>query len=161
MHHMPPTKKLTKREPAPPKVNVRRAVTDFLRFDNMAKKFGAQADEVKLLLRDKVLPTQGEADEKGNYWIRFEEEPIEDPDGVEVTAIQAQRRAPKTLNAERAEALLRRKKMWDQCTETITQVVINEDAILAAAFEKRLTEEELESLYDIKVSYAFLPQRNK
>ncbi len=158
---MPPTKKLTKREPAQPKVNVRRAVTDFLNFDNMAKKFGAQANEVKLLLRDKVLPTQGERDESGHYWIRFDDEPITDPDGGEVIAIEAQRRAPKKLNAERAEALLRRKKMWDQCTETVTEVVINEDAILAAAFEKRLTEEELESLYDISESFAFIPLRRK
>ncbi len=158
---MPPTKKLTKREPAQPKVNIRRAVTDFLRFDDMARKFGTQANEVKVLLRDKVLPTQGEQDESGHYWIRFDDEPIEDPDGGEVVAIEAQRRAPKKLNAERAEALLRRKKMWDQCTETVTEVVINEDAILAAAFEKKLTEEELESLYDIKVTYAFLPQRTK
>jgi len=158
---MPPTKKLTKREPAQPKVNIRRAVTDFLNFDSMARKFGAQANEVKLLLRDKVLPAQGEQDESGHYWIRFDDEPIEDPDGGEVIAIEAQRRAPKKLNAERAEALLRRKKMWEQCTETVTEVVINEDAILAAAFEKKLTEEELESLYDIKVTYAFLPQRTK
>ena len=158
---MPPTKKLTKREPAQPKVNIRRAVTDFLNFDSMARKFGAQANEVKLLLRDKVLPAQGEQDESGHYWIRFDDEPIEDPDGGEVVAIEAQRRAPKKLNAERAEALLRRKKMWEQCTETVTEVVINEDAILAAAFEKKLTEEELESLYDIKVTYAFLPQRTK
>lgn len=155
---MPPEKKLTRRTKT---FNVRRAVTDFLNFESMTKKFGAQRDEIKLLLRDTVLPRDGDEDEKGNYWIRFDDDPIEDPDGGTVTAIQAQRRAPKTLNIERAEQFLRKKKLWDQCSETVTQVVISEDKILGLAFDKTITEEELEALYDIKVTFAFLPQRTK
>jgi hypothetical protein len=155
---MPPEKKLTRRKT--PKVNVRRAVTDFLNYDNMASKFAAQANEVKLLLRDQVLPDEGTVDERGHSWIMFEDDPISDPAGKgDVVGIQRQRRAPKTLNTEKAEALLRKKRLWDSCTEQIT--VINEDAILAAAFAKTLTEEELQSIYDIKETFAFIPQRRK
>ena len=160
MSSLQPVKKLTRRA-KPPVVNIRRAVTDFLNFDSMARKFGGQANEVKLLLRDSVLPAQGEKDEKGNYWIRFEDDPIEDPDGGEVTAIQAQRRAPKLLNIERAEEFLRKRKLLEQCTETVTVSNINESAILALAFEKVISEEELQSLYDIKETFAFIPQRRK
>jgi len=152
------TKKLTRR----PKLNIRRSVIDFLNFDNMASKFAAQANEVKVLLRDTVLPETGLTDEDGNSWIMFEDDPIPDPSGKgEVTGIKRQRRVSKTLNTDKAEAFLRRKKLWDECTETVTQVVINEDAILARAFDKTITEEELQSLYEVKENFAFLPQRRK
>ena len=153
-----PVKKIARR----PKVNVRRSVLDFLNFDNMAARFATQANEVKLLLRDAVLPKDGTTDEKGNSWIMFEDDPIEDPSGKgQVIGIKRERRAPKTLNPERAEEFLRKRKLWDACTETITQVVINEDAILAKAFDKTITEEELQGLYDVKENFAFVPQRVK
>jgi hypothetical protein len=162
MRRMPPSKKVAQRGVVKPKVNIRRAVTDFLNFTNMAAKFGGQAEEVKLLLRDTVLPAEGNTDEKGNSWIMFDGEPIEDPAGKgDVIGIKRERRAPKTLNLERAEQFLRRKKLWDQCTETVTVTNINEDAILAAAFAKTITEDELASLYDTKETFAFIPQRAK
>jgi hypothetical protein len=164
MRDMPPVKKPSKRvgasAPLKVKVNVRRAVTDFLNFTNMAAQFGAQADEVKLLLRDKVLPTEGMTDENGHSWMQIDGDPIEDPSGKgAVTGIKRERRAPKKLNPERAEQFLRRKKLWDSCTEQVT--VINEDAILAAAFAKTISGDELEALYDVNETFAFIPVRVK
>jgi hypothetical protein len=157
---MPPPEKKIARRTTKVKVNVRRAVTDWANYDNMAAKFAAQANEVKLMLRDTVLPEDGATDEKGHSWIMFEDDPIPDPGGKgDIIGIKRERRAPKTLDPDRAAALLHRKKLWDRCTETIT--VINEDAILAAAFDKTITEEELQSIYDVKESFAFLPQRRK
>lgn len=158
---MPPSKKPSKRVAAEPKVDIRRSVTDWLNFSNMAAKFGGQAEAVKLLLRDKVLPKEGNTDENGHSWIIFNgEEPIPDPLGKgDVIGIKRERRAPKKLNAERAEQFLRRKKLWDQCTESV--VVINEDAILAAAFAKTISSDELDALYDVNESFAFIPVRAK
>ena len=154
-----PVKKMARRGP---KINVRRAVMDFLNFDNMAKRFGAQAEEVKLLLRDTVLPAEGATDDNGHSWIMFEEDPIEDPSGKgNVVGIKRQRSAPKTLNLDRAEEFLRKKGLWDECTETVTQVLINEDAILARTFDKTITEDELQDLYDVKEVFSFIPQRVK
>jgi hypothetical protein len=164
MSDMPAEKKLVRRKPAdvPVRVNIRRAVTDWANFDNLATKFAGQANEVKLLLRDTVLPAQGVTDERGHSWIMFESEPIEDPSGKgSIIGIKRERRAPKTLNSERAEQFLRRKGLWQQCTEEVTTTMINEDAILAAAFAKTITEDELQALYDVKETFAFLPQRSK
>lgn len=154
-----PTKKIARRLTWSAST-VRRAVADFLNFDAMATKFAGQAGEVKLLLRDTVLPTKGITDDKGHSWIMWEDDPLPDPSGKgEVIGIKRERRAPSTLNEERAEAFLRRKGLWDACTETV--VVINEDAILAKAFDKTITEAELQSLYDTKENFAFVPQRRR
>jgi hypothetical protein len=65
-----------------------------------------------------------------------------------VSGIQRQRRkGTLVLNEERAMTFLRRRrKLWEECTTTIT--VINEDALLAANFEKRISDDDLNALYD-------------
>src|SRR5215831_16652302 len=105
---------------------IRRAVADFLNFDTTAQKFASQANEIKLLLRDTVLPQQGEADDHGHRWIMWENDPLPDPAGKgEVIGIKRQRSAPKSLNVERAMEFLRRKGLLEQCTETVE--MLNED----------------------------------
>jgi hypothetical protein len=77
--------------------------------------------------------------------------------GVSKTVIGIQRQFRKgsmTLNEERTMAFLEARKMLDECTTT--QVVINEDAILAAVFEKRISDKDVEALYDTaQPTYAF------
>jgi hypothetical protein len=50
------------------------------------------------------------------------------------------------MNEERTMAFLQKRKLLASCT--VTQVVINEDAILAANFEGAISDEDLEKLYD-------------
>ena len=73
----------------------------------------------------------------------------------EVTGIRRVRRESTTLNAERAMELLDRKgkDMVAECT--VTHVEIDEDAILAANFEGRITDEEMASLWDKSENHAF------
>ncbi len=56
------------------------------------------------------------------------------------------RKGSMSLNEERTLALLRKRKLLDTCTTTIT--VINEDAVLAANFEGTISDAELDRLYD-------------
>lgn len=140
-----------------PKIDLRRMVTEWLGLDYTAAQWAERANELKLLMRDTLLPEQGDTDDDGHTWVMFDED-IEDPSGKgSVTAIKREYRKIKRLNAERTEAFLRRKKLWDDCTETV--VVINEDAVLAKAFDKTISERDLNSLYDVTESYAFVPQR--
>lgn len=82
--------------------------------------------------------------------------PAEVPMGKKVmVGIKRQRRAGQSLAQDRAEAYLKAKKLWDECTTTIT--VINEDAILAANFAGRITDVDLKALYDEKETFAFYP----
>ncbi len=142
-----------------PMVDLRRMVIDWLGLDNTASQFQSRADELKVLMRDDLLVAQGEEDSDGHYWYTFDDA-IEDPSGkADVTGLKREHRKSKTLNAERAEAFLRKRGLWDECTETV--VVISEDAILAKAFDKVISDKDLNSLYDVKESYAFVPQRFK
>ena len=72
-----------------------------------------------------------------------------------VTAIQRQeRKGSMVLNTERTMAFLQKRKLMASCT--VTEVVINEDAILAANFEGAISDDDLKALYDEgKPSYAF------
>ena len=71
----------------------------------------------------------------------------------EVVGIKSQRRETTVLNAERVMKLLEDKDMVEECTTT--EVVLNEDAVLAANFEGKITDEEMASLWDTSESFAF------
>ena len=71
----------------------------------------------------------------------------------EVTGIRRVRRESTTLNADRVMKLLEIKDMVAECTTT--EVVLNEDAVLAANFEGRITDAEMDSLWDKSENYAF------
>jgi len=69
-----------------------------------------------------------------------------------IAGIKRTRRLSTTLNSDRAMAFIKRKKLKD-CT--IIEEVVNEDALLALAFQGKVTDAELKSLYDEKESFAF------
>ena len=79
--------------------------------------------------------------------------------GVKKTVIGIQRQFRKgslMLNEERTMAYLQKHKLLDVCTTT--QIVINEDAILAVNFDGGIPDEDLKALYDESdPSYAFYP----
>ena len=70
-----------------------------------------------------------------------------------VTGILRQRRESITLNPERTMALLKAKELMDRCTKV--EVVLDEDAILAANYEGEISDADLEALYDKKETFAF------
>lgn len=70
-----------------------------------------------------------------------------------ITGIERKRRVSQPLNEDRAMALVKEKGLLDECTEVV--VVLNEDAILAANYGGKITDEELEGLYDESESFAF------
>jgi hypothetical protein len=72
-----------------------------------------------------------------------------------MVGIKRQRRAGQSLAEDRTEKYLKEKKLWDQCTTTIT--VINEEAILALNFTGQISDKELKALYDEKETFAFYP----
>jgi hypothetical protein len=71
----------------------------------------------------------------------------------EVVGIKRQRRETTTLNVERVMKLLDDKDLVADCTTT--EVVLNEDAVLAANFEGKITDEEMASLWDTSETFAF------
>ena len=70
-----------------------------------------------------------------------------------IAGIRRMRRGSTSLNADRTMAYLKKRKLVEACTVTVTE--INEDAILAAAFEGKISDEDLKSLYDETETFAF------
>lgn len=70
-----------------------------------------------------------------------------------ILGVERRERKTNTLDQERAMALIKKKGLSDECTETI--VVLNEDALLAANFRGDITDKELAALYSESTSYAF------
>ncbi len=106
------------------------------------------ADQEKTLKERllKVLIEEGEEDDKGHYWFDLPEE----VDGTK--AIQRQRRVSHVLHEVAAEEELRKLKLWDKCTRQIT--VLDEDALLALAFQKKIPDAVMQEIYEEKVVYA-------
>lgn len=146
----PPVKKIRRR----PRFNVRAAVRDWLLHDDAVKAFGERQAEARRLLMG-LLEETGTTDEKGSQWIRFPDDPVEG----RINSIKRERRVTRILDIERTEAYLKKRRLYDQCTETV--VVLNEERILGLNFEGKISDEDLASLYDTNESWAFVPSRVK
>jgi hypothetical protein len=65
-----------------------------------------------------------------------------------------QRRVTKSLDIEVAEDILTKKGIKDTCLKMVP--VLDEDAIMVAFYEGYLTEEDIDTMFPPKESYAFL-----
>ena len=70
-----------------------------------------------------------------------------------IKGIERRERVSNRLDEDKALALLTRKGLTQECTETV--VVVNEDAILAANYAGRITDKELAALYSESITPAF------
>lgn len=100
-------------------------------------------------LRDSLLESidmLGEPDAQGHVWLELPAE----VGGVR--SLQRQRRATPTLNQERAQVLLDDLGLTDECTKLVR--VVDEDALMAAKWDGKITEEQLDGVIDVKVVWA-------
>ena len=75
------------------------------------------------------------------------------PKEKRVKGIKRTRRFSQALDETRTLALLKGLDLLDACTEVV--VVINEDAVLAANYEGKISDEQLASLYEDSENFAF------
>lgn len=96
---------------------------------------------------------RGGYEHDGHLWLDLPE-PV---DGI--VQLKWERRQPRpVLNEERALAFLARKKLLDEVAPEVTVRELDEDKLVAVAFDKRITEVELNRLYDVPdPTYAFRP----
>lgn len=95
-----------------------------------------------------VVQEEGYVDDQGHVWVDFDE-PV---DGV--VALQMQRKVSKPLNEDKAEAILRKVGIYDECTTTV--VVLDQDAIMAAHYAGKISEDEIDAMFPPSVSYALM-----
>jgi hypothetical protein len=158
-------KRVVKRNPAVPKLV--ETVREYLLNRSMRERSDYHEKSIKAGLME-VIATAGVPDGEESQHLKIDlPEPVEytaykggKPVPTTVVGIQRQTRAgAMVLNEERVMAFLaslkgNRRALYQQCLVTVQ--VVNEDAILAANFEKAITDEELKGLYDqAEPTYAF------
>ena len=138
-------------------LDLARLALEYVKSRQAGERFNALVSEYKDILMTR-LQTQGEVDDKGHRTLTLAK-PVDytDPKGLRklVVGFQRQRRESTFLNEDRTLALLARKGLVDRCTYQVT--VVDEDAVLGANFDEKISDEELASLYDHNESFAFLP----
>jgi hypothetical protein len=75
------------------------------------------------------------------------------PKEKKIVGCERRSRTSTSLNEEKAMALIKKKKLEEECTEVVT--VVSEDAILAANYQGKITDKELAGLYEEHTTYAF------
>lgn len=121
-------------------------------INETVKQYVALKEQIKFLnereaeLKKRLLTTVeelGEEDSKGHLILEV--------DGVTLTK---QRKVSNPLDLEVAIPLLEQKNLKEQCTKTVEQ--IDQDKIIIAYSKGLLTEDEIESMFPKKITYAFL-----
>lgn len=133
----------------------------FVETDDNTKMFGAQADALKKRLMLMIEEGADPPDEFGHQYVELPE-PVtsyttsgkgERREEV-VTGFQRMRRRTTFIDAERAEAWLKKHKLWDECTEEVTVREISEERLWALVFDQRYSKEEIDALYGESITYA-------
>ena len=142
-----PAKKVVKAIPSPlTKGSITRLVSTYLDAKAAATNFTSQADSIKKRLRAYV-ETHGEPDDRGHLWFDLPAQ----VDGR--SRLKMERRVSQSLSREKAEAVLGELKLLEECTTMVP--VLDEDAILAANAEGRLSDDDLAKMYPASESFAF------
>jgi hypothetical protein len=100
-------------------------------------------------LRDSIIETVdalGEPDDVGHIWLEL-------PDQIEgVRGLVKERRVSQKLDEDRAQEILQEKDLLTRCTKFVRQV--DEAEVWEAKQEDLLTEDDLEAMFETKVSWA-------
>jgi hypothetical protein len=135
-----------------PTVDIDKLVTEYLNQRMLRERSTTTENQYKADLMALLEKLGSPSGEMGKHRTLELTDPL--PYGKKiVTAIERQCRISTTLDEERTMTLLTDKGLLDRCTKTV--VVLDEDAVLVANYEGRISDEELAGLYDKSESFAF------
>lgn len=120
-------------------------VREYLQVKSTAEMLDARKEDLRKNLFSH-LEGSGELDDKGNYFIELPQ-PI---DGI--VRLEKQKRTIRKLDEQTAEEVLKDNGLEDEIYETVR--VVNEDKLMAAYYEGKISEDELERMFPAKISWA-------
>ena len=126
-------------------------VRNFIHLKNKIDDLTKEQSQVKSYLSD-LVDTEGEADDKGHLWYPLPEE-IEG-----YRSLKRERRVSQGLDLDEAERILKDKGLDGRCFRTMP--VLDEDAVMACLYEGLLTEEEIDTMFPKKITWAFIPSKS-
>ena len=123
---------------------------EYSRIKSLVDEFSERQKELRdELMRD--LDEVGAEDDKGHFWF-YLDRPVN-----EYVAIQKQRKVTRKLNESFAENLISSRGLVDKCYKMVPG--LDEQAIMAAHYEGLLSEEDIDAMFPMSVSYAFVPKK--
>lgn len=120
-------------------------VREYVKIKSSMEIFEARSKELREKLFS-VLDDEGLEDEKGNLQFDLENA----VDGV--VRLEKQRRSTRKLNEFRAEEIIDELGLGDDVYEM--KRVISEDALMAAFYQDKITEEQLDEMFPVSVTWA-------
>ncbi len=129
--------------------SVKTNLTQYLTLKDESELINNRLSEIKKRLSSAVEEL-GNTDERGHIILEF------DANG-ESKKIMKQRRVSKTLDMQVAEDLLTKRGIKDTCIKMVP--MLDESAIMAAFYEGYLSEEDIDTMFPAKVSYAFIVEK--
>lgn len=122
--------------------SVKQTLRQYLALKAETDLLVTRSNELKKRLTESV-ETLGEVDDRGHTILEI--------DGTKLTK---QRKVSKTLDIDIATALLTEKNLYEKCVEMVP--VLQDNEILACVYTGELTEEDIDTMFPAKVSYAFI-----
>ena len=121
-----------------------RYVEEYLKERNAADEMSKRVNEKKTNIVE-LLVAEGYKDDKGSRFIDV---------GIPgCSAVKHERRVSTKLDEEKALAWLRKNGLYEECTTTV--VVLDEEKLLAAAYEGKIAERTLKGFYEQTENFAF------
>jgi len=120
-------------------------VREFVKLKSTMEILEARQKELREKLFEQ-LDQNGEEDNKGNIQLDLGF----DADGV--VRLEKQRRTTRKLNELVADGIIETAALSDEVYEM--KRVINEDALMAAYYEGKITEEQLDEMFPVTVTWA-------
>lgn len=116
----------------------------------------ALEDRESALKKDvqEYIDANGYEDDKGHIWLDLDE-PVDVAGFGTVKQLKRERRVSQSVDEDEAEAILKAKALWDQCTATI--VVLDEEEIRKAHFKGELSDADIDAIFPSKITWAFKP----
>jgi len=127
--------------------DLRTSLRQYLSLKGEVELLTNRVNTLKTRLTEHV-ESNGETAEKGHLTLT-----VEDPIKGEIT-LTKQRKVFKNLDITVAEKLLEERGIKEQCIKMIP--TLDESAIMAAFYEGKLSEADIDSMFPEKITYAFL-----
>ena len=129
---------------------IRREVQQYVTLKDEADAINERVTTIKKRLTSYVEDL-GEENEKGSLVLSIED------DRTGTRSIVKQRRVSKQFDENKANEILQQKALFDSCTKTIT--VLDQDAVMAAYYEGKLTDSDIDTMFPEKVIWALVLEK--
>ena len=124
--------------------DIQKELDQYLALKEQIKLLSERETTLKVRLKA-AAEKLGEVDGKGHIVLHVGDKKLTN-----------QRKVSNPLDAALAEKIITEKGLRDECMPVVRQ--LDQDALRAAYYKEQLTDEEIESMFPEKVSYAFLVQ---